>query len=835
VQTLLQDVRYGLRLLAKSPGFSAIAIITLALGVGANAAIFQLIDAVRLRTLPVKDPGTLAVVHLNTNHWGSGSFNGPYANFTFPLWQQVERRQEAFSSIAAWGADGLNLANGGEVQNAQAVWVTGEFFRVLGVEPFLGRLISSGDDRYGCSGAVDLSYSFWQGRYGGSASVIGKTLTLQGHVFPIIGVTPPSFYGVSVGDRFDVAVTACAEPIINGQFSRITGPRPRESWWLSILGRQKPGWSLARAGAQLAAITPAALQETIPPEYDGEGVKHYLGYKLEALPAANGFSNMREDASTPLFLLLGLSGLVLLIGCANLANFLLARASAREHEVAVRLALGATRGRLVRQWVSESLLLAVAGTLCGGVLARELSHSLVAFMSTPDNPIFLDMPTDWRVFGFGVGLAILTTILFGLVPALRAGSIPPGSALKAGGRGKTSGRRRFRLQRSLVVSQFALSLVLLAGALLFARSLGNLMTRPLGFQQNGILVANLDTTRLHLSPVQAEAFDRNLLERIRALPAVAAAAISMRSPMCGSSSNQWVLDEKGGHPNGAAWLDYISPGYFHTMQTPILAGRDFGWNDSANSSKVAIVNQTFVNKFLHGVKNPVGESFRVWAPPGKPELYYQVVGLVGDSVYNEMHEPMVPVMYFPQAQISHPEFLESLAFLVRSRGGMAGLVNSVKETIAGTNPGIDIQFKFLRSQIRDTLIQDELMSTLCGFFGGLAVLLAAIGLYGVISYTVAQRTNEMGIRMALGARPAGLLRLILGDVAVLMGVGIVAGAGLTLAGGKAAGSLLFGLKAWDPLTLAAAAALLAAIGFLASFVPARRATKVDPMVALRYE
>ena len=835
MQTLLQDVRYGLRLLAKSPGFSLIAIVTLALGVGANAAIFQLIDAVRLRTLPVEDPRTLAIVHLNTNHWGSGNFNGPYANFTFPLWQQVEQRQEAFSSIAAWGADQLNLANGGEVQNAQAVWVSGEFFRVLGVQPFLGRLISSEDDRYGCSGAVDLSYSFWQGRYGGSASVIGKTLTLQGHVFPIIGVTPPSFYGVSVGDRLDVAVTACAEPIINGQFSRITGPRPRESWWLSILGRLKPGWSLARAGAQLAVIAPAALQETIPPQYDAEGVKHYLAYKLEALPAANGFSNMRQDASTPLLLLLGLSGLVLLIGCANLANLLLARASARQHEVAVRLALGATRVRLVRQWVSESLLLALAGTFCGGLLARELSHSLVAFISTPDNPIFLDMPTDWRVFGFGIGLAILTTILFGLAPALRAGSIPPGSVLKTGGRGMTSGRERFRLQRALVVSQLALSLVLLAGALLFAHSLGNLMTRRLGFEQNGVLVANLDTTRLHLPPVQAEVFDEDLLERIRALPAVAAAAISMRSPMSGESSNQWVLDEKGNHPNGAAWLDYISPGYFNTMRTPILAGRDFSRNDSATSPKVVIVNQTFVSKFLHSTKNPVGESFRKWEWPGKPRPYYQVVGLVADSVYNEMHEPMVPVMYFPRAQNSDPDIFDGLTLLTRSRGGMAGLVNSVKETIEEANPEIDIQFKVLRSQIRDTLIQDELMSTLCGFFGGLAVLLAAVGLYGVISYTVAQRTNEMGIRMALGARPAGLIRLILGDVAVLVGVGIIVGTGLTLAGSKAASSLLFGLKAWDPLTLAAAAALLAAVGFLASFVPARRATKIDPIVALRYE
>jgi len=832
---LLQDIRYGLRVLAKSPGFAAVAILTLALGIGANAAIFQLIDAVRLRTLPVKDPQTLAIVHLNTNHWGSGNFNGPYAEFTFPLWQQVQQRQQAFSSIAAWGTDELNLANGGEVDNANAIWISGEFFRVLGVQPFLGRLLGPQDDQTGCSGGVDISYSFWQRRYGGAASAIGKTLTLEGHPFPILGVTPPSFYGVSVGDRFDVAVPVCAEPIINGEFSRITGPGERRDWWLSIFGRLKPGWTLTHAGAQLAVIAPAALHETIPPQYDAEGVKHYLGYKLEAHPAANGFSAMRRDASEPLFLLLGLSGLVLLIACANLANLMLARASAREREIAVRLALGATRGRLIRQLLSESALLAIAGAVCGGFLAVGLSRFLIAFISTPNNPIFLDMPTDWRVLGFAAGLALLTTILFGLAPALRSGNIPPGAVLKTGGRGMTAGRERFRLQRILVTSQVALSLVLLAGALLFARSLRNLMTRDPGFQQNGVLIANLDTSRLKLPAAQREQFDQDLLTRVRALPGVAAAATSIRSPVSGSSSNQWVLDDKGNHPNGSAWLDYVSPGYFQTLDMPILAGRDFNLNDTATSPKVVIVNQAFVNKFFNGAKNPIGQEFRMWESPGKPRPYYSIVGLVKDSVYNDMHEPFVPVMYYPRSQNGDPEIFTGLTFLIRSRGGMTGLLNSVKDTIVGVNPEIDIQFKVLRTQIRESLLQDELMATLCGFFGVLAVLLAAIGLYGVISYTVAQRTNEIGIRMALGAQRASVVRLILGEVGVLIVIGVVVGTGLTLAGSKAASSLLFGLKARDPLTLALAMIVLAGIGFAASFLPARRASRLDPMAALRYE
>jgi putative ABC transport system permease protein len=544
---------------------------------------------------------------------------------------------------------------------------------------------------------------------------------------------------------------------------------------------------------------------------------------------------MRRDSSDPLWLLLGLSGLVLLIACANLANLLLARASVREREVAVRLALGASRGRLIRQLLSESALLAIGGAICGGLLAAGLSRALIAFISTPDSPVFLDMPTDWRVLGFAAGLAILTTILFGLAPALRARSVSPGSVLKAGSRGTTAGGDRFRFQRALVTSQVALSLVLLAGALLFAGSLRNLMTRNPGFQENGVLVANIDFTRLNLPATQQDPFTRDLLDRIRAIPEVAAAAASNRSPVNGSSSNDWILNDKGAHPNGASWEDYVSPGYFQALEIPLLAGRDFDSNDTATSPPVAIVNQTFVKKFLNGAHNAVGIRFRVWSPPGQPLRYYTVVGEVKDSVYNDMHDEMWPVMYFPRTELIPPFAYPGATFLIRSRAGLGGLVNSVKTTIEGDNPEIDIQFTVLSTQVRDSLLQDELMATLCGFFGGLALLLAAIGLYGVISYTVAQRTNEIGIRMALGSQRSGVVGLILGEVAILMGIGLAVGLGLTLAGGKAASSMLFGLKPRDPLTLALAVVILAAIGFAASFIPAHRASRLDPMTALRYE
>ena len=832
LETFLQDIRYGLRTLAKSPGFAAVALLTLALGIGANTAIFRLVDAVRLRTLPVKDPQSLAIIHLKTDLWMQGNFMGPYAEFTYPLWQQIREHQRAFSSIAVWSADQTNLATGGEMDIAHDIWVSGDFFTVLGVHPFLGRLISPSEDQPGCAGGVDLSYAFWERRYGGATSAIGKTLTLNGHPFPIVGVTPPGFYGVSVGDRFDLAVPVCADSVVYGEYSRITSPDARRDWWLAMIGRLNPGWSLERATAQLAAIAPAALQETIPPQYDADHVKHYLSWKLEALPTANGFSNLRERSSTSLWLLLGLSGLVLLIACATLANLMLARANTRGPEIAVRLALGASRGRLIRQLLSESALLAVAGAACGGVLAAILSTSLVAFISTPDNPVFLDLHTDWRVLGFVAGLAILTTIFFGLAPALRSGSAPPGSALKNAGRGMTSGRERFRLQHVLVAAQVALSLVLLAGSLLFARSLYNLMTRPLGLQQDGVLVANVAFPRLDLPEARGNPFIEELLDRIRAVPGVAAAAASNRSPVNGNSSNNSILAEND-IAGGQSWEERISPGYFQTMEIPLLAGRDFNRNDAAESPKVAIVNQVFVRKFLSRSKNAVGQQFRLDAPPGKPKPYYSVVGVVGNSIYNDLHEPFVPVMYLARAQGEHQDIWAT--FLIRSQVSTASLTNSVKNAIAGVNPEIDVQFKVLRTQIRDSLVQDELMATLCGFFGGLAVLLAGIGLYGVISYTVAQRTNEIGIRMALGAGRAGILGLILREVAVLIGIGIAIGAGLALGGGRAASSLLYGLKANDPLTLALAVILLAAIGLAAIFVPARRASRLDPMVALRYE
>ncbi|HTV57893.1 MAG TPA: ABC transporter permease [Verrucomicrobiae bacterium] len=828
----LQDLRYAIRQVTKSPGFTLVAILTLALGIGANTAIFQLIDAVRLRTIPVRDPQTLATIFVNMHDWGMGSFSGDYAQMTFPMWQQISQRQQAFSSAAVWSGEDLNLATGGEADMAKTIWISGEFFRALDVQPLFGRLITPADDQAGCGGGVDISYSFWQRRYGGSASVIGRQLTLEGHPFPILGVTPPGFEGIAIGERFDVAAPICAEPLVHTENSHVSGANARETYWLAAIGRLKPGWNLARATAQLQSITSAVLHETIPPEYDADGVKHYLAYQFEARPAANGFSELRKNTSSPLALLLGLSGVVLLIACANLANLMLARANSREREIAVRRALGASPARLIRQLLSESAMLAIAGTVCGAFLAKTLSGSLVAFMSTPHDPIFLDIPTDWRVLGFAAGLAILTTTLFGLLPALRAAKVPPGSALRSGGRGMTAGRDRFRLQRILVTSQVALSLVLLAGALLFARSLRNLLTLNPGFEENGVLIANVDFTHLHLPSGQRYSFERDLLDRIRALPGVESAASAMRSPLGNWNTNNEVLSNNSNDSRGVAWQDEVSPGYFHAMRIPMLEGRDFDASDTATSPKVAIVNRKFADKFAGG-KSAIGQRFRLWTPPGKPVIFYTIVGVVGDSTYRDLHEPFPPITYMPRAQDDEPT--AGTVYLIRSRGGLTGTSDAVKDTLASVNPEIDIEFRVLRAQLHESLRQDELMATLCGFFGALAVLLAAIGLYGVISYTISQRTNEIGVRMALGAQRGDVIRMILREVSALIAIGVAAGVAFTLAAGKAAGALLFDLKPRDPVTLALAVILLAAIGFAASFVPARRASRLDPMAALRYE
>jgi predicted permease len=828
---LWRDLRHAFRLLRLSPGFTIVAVVTLALGIGANTAIFQLVDSVRLRTIPVKNPEQLGTVRIADRHWGAGNFSGQYSQLTFPMWVQIRKRQEGFAEIAAWAEQPFNLATGGEVRFAKGIRVSGGFFHVLGVHPALGRLLGPEDDEPGCpASGANISYAFWQSNFAGDPSAIGRRLTLDGNSFEVLGVTQPGFNGISVGNTFDVAVPVCVEPILNPRDNRLP---ERASWWLATIGRLKPGWTIQRANAQMNAMTPQILQETIPPVYDGEGVKKYLEYKLGAFSASTGFSELREDSETSLWLLLGISGLVLLIACANLANLMLARAGARERQITIRRALGATRWRMIRELLSESLLLAVGGAICGLFLAFAVSRLLVNFISTSDNQIFLDLGMDWRVLDFTTALAVLTTISFGLAPAIRATRAEPATLLQSGSRGSTVGKERFSLRRILVVSQVALSVVLLMGALLFVRSLRNLTTLNTGFQQTGILVAGIDFERLHIPDERNTEYKRDIVKRIQAMPGVEFAAHARMVPFGGNSSNDNVLTEGSDVEKGVSWLNYLGPGYFQTIGTPLLAGRDFNDRDTATSVKVAIVNEAFVRKILDGTTSPLGKRFRMHEPPGKPRPLYEIVGVVKDSKYQDMHEEFLPFMYFPATQEEKPGPYDQI--LIRSSLPLTSLIGALKETIGNMNPSIDLDFKVMRTRIRESLLQDELMATLSGFFGFLAALLAAIGLYGVISYMVVQRTKEIGIRMAIGAERVDVLRLILREAGLLTITGLVIGAGLALGAAQAAKSLLYGLKPRDPLTLIAAVVVLSAVAAFASFWPAYRASKLDPLIALRYE
>ena len=830
IENFLQDVRYGLRQLRRSPGFAAVALLSLALGIGANTAIFQLLDAVRLRLLPVENPQHLVEVRLTNLHGRMGSFFNLHAMLTYAIWGELRANQEPFSGVVAFAPDDLNLAPRGEVHLVRGLWVSGDFFNVLGVHPLLGRVFTDADDQRGCgagAGAV-VSYSFWQRELGGEASAIGRKLTVDYHLVEVLGVTPASFFGLDVGHSFDVALPICSQPVLGGEDNYLD---TKYDWWLTVMGRLKPGWTLEKATAYLGSISPGIFEATLPPAYDAEHAKKYLAFKLAAYSAGSGISSLRESASSPLGLLLAITGLVLLIACANLANLMLARAGAREREIAVRLALGAVRRRLVRQLLSESLLLAVAGAGAGLLLARTLARFLASFLSTRFNEVFLNLNPDWRVFAFTASVASLATVLFGLMPALRATRIAPGEAMKAAGRGATADRQRFGMRRVLVVSQVAFSLVLLVGALLFIRSLRNLLTVDLGFQRTGILIAETDLTQLNLSVERRFVFDRQLLEQIRSTPGVDSAAAVAIVPTSGSSSNRTVWME-GSDPSQAKspWFNWVSPEYFKTMGTPLLAGRDFNDHDTANSPKVAVVNEAFARQFTNRA-NPVGKQLWQKAGLGQPQIVYEIVGLVKNTKYQDLREEYPPLVYVPIAQGSDPD----QPILIRSRVPLSALTSRVKQTILETSPDITIQFKTMQNIIHDELVGDRLMATLSGFFGVLAALLATVGLYGVMSYVVVQRTNEIGIRMTLGAGRGEITRLILREAGVLLAVGLGVGLALALAGGRAVGSALFGLKPYDPMTLAAAAALLAVVAVAASYLPVRRATKVDPLVALRYE
>jgi putative ABC transport system permease protein len=824
IENLWHDVRSALRVFVKNPGFSFVVVVTLALGIGANTALFELLDVVLLQSLPVKNPQELAQVRVVDSTKARGSFSSGYPIVTNLIWEKLRDDHQGFSGIAAWRDVDFSRDSGGDARFVNGLYVSGEFFRVLGVRPVAGRVFTAEDDRPGCGlpGAV-ISYGFWQQKFGGRPA-LGQKLKLNDKPVEVIGITPANFFGVAVGSNFDVAVPICAQPYLDST-NRLNSST---KWWLSIIGRLDPRWSVRQVAAHLEATSPGIFATTLRPDYPPESVKDYLVMKLTAEPSAAGVSLLRETYSDPLRFLLGIAGLVLLITCANLASLMLARTTARERDMAVRLAIGAGRWRLIRLVLGESLLLSIAGALAGVALAQALSRELVAYLD-----ISLDFKLDWRLFGFLLGISLLTSLLFGLAPAVRASRTAPGAAMKAGSHGMTAGRGRLGFRGALVVSQVALSLVLLFSALLFTQSLRNLMIDDPGFQAKGVLIARLDFTRLQIPVDRRAAFQRQLLDRIRSTPGVDEAADTNIVPLGGEGWGNavWIAGHDSTRREDSNFSS-VSPDYFHTLRIPMIAGRDFNDGDTSHAPRVAVVNEVFAKKLGLGA-NPIGTRFWREATPTRPAELNEIVGLVKGTKYHSIRRSVEPIAYLALAQDSDTE--NTMRVLIRSRLPMDAEEQGIRRTLHDVSSGISFNFGGLQDQIQQSMLPERLLATLSGFFGVLAVVLAMTGLYGVMSYTVTERTTEIGIRMALGAQRTNITAMILGNAATLLVAGLVLGAGLSLAAASAAGALLFGLKPRDPATLAGAAVLLAGVTVVASLIPSLRAAKVNPIDSLRTE
>jgi predicted permease len=824
VESTWQDLRYSLRTLRKTPAFTIAAIATLALGIGANTAIFQLLDAVRLRSLPVPNPQQLATIQLqNGSRFG---ISNDSHSLTFPLWEEIRRHQQAFSGVFAWrGFDDVRFGEGPQARRVAGLLVSGELFPALELTPAAGRLFHREDDQHGCTApGVILSYTFWQSEFAGRAAAIGSRVTIADHPFEVIGVAPPRFQGLDVGKKFDIAMPMCAaEGASPEDFTR------RDLFWLRVMGRLHPGWSVARTSSHLAAISPGLFEATLPTGYSAQSLADYKKMRLEATPAANGISDLRDQYNTSLWLLLGITGLVLLIACANLGNLMLARAGAHQREFAVRLALGASRSRLMRQSLSESLLLAFTGAALGFGLARVLSASMVWFLTIENEAPQLDLSTDWRMLAFTAAAATLACVLFGLAPALRSSHTEPGAVIKSGGRGLTAGRERFSFQRFLVVIQISVSLVLVVGALLFVRSFRNLMTLDPGFREQGILLAFIDLSHLRLPPSEIKSFDRRLLDEIRSIPQVEGAASTTNVIVGGG---MWSHGIQIGDVMDTSRFTWVSPGYFRALDTPVLSGRDFNDGDLETSPHVAIVNQTFIRHFLGGA-DPIGKTLRTSPEPGYPATEYQIIGVCKDTRYFDLRSEIPPMVYAPATQF--PRAGPWMNLYIRSSAPLGTLSAAIGRELGKSHPAMTVEFRVFQEQIENGFARDRLMAALSGFFGALAALLAAVGIYGVIAYLVARRQNEMGIRIAIGSTRPQVIALVMREAALVVAVGVGIGLAGSLVLARFAASLLFGLQARDPLTLLGAALLLAAVAALAAFLPALRASRVDPMAALRYE
>jgi putative ABC transport system permease protein len=837
MQDLGSDAQYALRQMRRAPVFSGVVIATLTLGIGANTAIFSLVNSLLLRTLPVMEPERLVTISSETalRHGFTAGIG-----WNYQMWTRLQQRSREFDGALAWFAMQLNLAQRGERQPIEVLFASGGFFTTLSVPALAGRTFTAEDDVRG--GGPDgpvavISYGFWQRHFGGAANVLGRPLVVEGVPVTIIGVTPPDFLGVEVGRVFDVSLPLGTEPLIRGKQSAVDAER---QMFLIVMLRLKAQQSLETATvtlrgmqAHILGTTPRELQR-LPP---------FLREPYTLVPAPTGISGvsrLRQRYERPLLTILVVVALVLLIACANLANLLLARTNARLHELSVRRALGASRWRLVRQGLVESLLLASLGAAAGLAVAAWGSRALVAQLSTFDSVVSLDLSLDWRVLAFTAVLTIATMAFFGTAPAMRAMRVAPIDALKTPPftvRGSAGPVRRWSIGSSgLVVGQMALSLVLVIAAGLFVRTFERLASVPLGFDRDRVLVVNVNTARAQLDPAARTTFYHRLVAAVATAPGVSHAAGSMWTPVSGGGAN--LIRNAAGRMVDPSRVvtNFITPGWFAAYGVGLRAGRDIDERDTPKAPPVAVVNEAFVRRFLPG-RDAIGEVVDAVGGTDHLKRTRTIVGVAADAVFSgSLRDVVPPMMYVPLAQsvgLGPPDKAD-INISVRSAAGSPMLVApSVGAALTAVDRDLAYSFRPLDDYVTTSLMQERIVALLSGFFAFLGLILAAIGLYGVTSYAVSRRRTEIGIRMALGAAPSGVVRLVLLRVSLMVAAGVVTGIAASAWLSRFVAPLLYGLEPWDPMTLSAATLTLVAVGLAAGWLPASAAARVDPAEVLK--
>ncbi|HEV2497947.1 MAG TPA: ABC transporter permease [Terriglobia bacterium] len=832
LDTLLQDLRYGLRTLRRSPGLTAIAVLSLALGIGANTAIFSLMNAVMLRELPVNKPNQLVLL----GDGRAGGSTDDFANtrlYSYLFYHDLRQKNQVFSKVSAvlslmFGKMHGAVGGSANLEQMDVQLVSGAYFPMLGVNPILGRAFTEADDEpAGGHPIAIISYSWWERRFARDPAILGKTVRLGSTIYTIIGVTPPEFFGTTVGQSPDLWIPLSMEKQVSPGWNGLD-----DKWFesLYVLGRLKPGVTVAQAEANVNLLARQIWHGFKGPVLTSDEQQTLEHAHIELTPAARGLSRLRSRYSLPLQILMIIVGLVLLIACANIANLLLARATTRQREIAVRMAIGAGRARLIRQMLTESLLIAFFGGALGIVLAWWASEGLLAMVSAGPQPLPLNVAPDARVLIFTFVVTVFTSLLFGTIPALRATRIDLTPALKEG-RGAASVTGRNSLSKALIVSQVALSLVLLIGAGLFLRTLVNLSNVNTGFNKENVLLFGIDPADVgYKEDARLVSLYQQIEQRVSTEPGVRAASISFFTFNQGAWDGSVVVEGRpqvSGIDNDVI-MNVVGPSYFTTMGIPLLTGRVFDLHDTANSPKVAIINQTMAREFFPG-GSPIGRRFGL---DPKHSADIEVVGVVEDAKYLSVQEKQWSAAYYPYTQ--RPAYYND--FEVRYSGDSGAIIAEVRRAVGEVDRRLPISYRnTLTQQVDQSVASQTLVARLSAFFGLLAVFLACIGIYGLMSYAVTRRTSEIGIRVALGAGRSNVLWMVIRESLALVVIGLAVGLPVALAADRLVSRMLFGLKPADPFCIAGAGLILLAFAALAGYLPARRAAKVDPMIALRYE